>query len=64
MGESETEETAQDRREWQTIETKATTGETLYKILQTLIRKYGVRIEFCDKEHTGQKIIEVLNDDA
>jgi ERCC4-type nuclease len=49
---------------WQTIETKATTGETLYKILQTLIRKYGVRIEFCDKEHTGQKIIEVLNDDA
>lgn len=45
---------------WQTIETKATTGETLYKILKTLQRKYGVVFEFCMKEETGNKIIEIL----
>ena len=45
---------------WQTIKTKATTGETLYKILTTLQEKYGVRFEFCDKEETGKKIVEIL----
>ena len=45
---------------WQTIETKATTGETLYKILETLQRKYDVEFEFCAKEETGNKIIEIL----
>ncbi len=39
---------------------KATSGETLYKILSTIRRKYGVRFEFCDKRETGRRIIEIL----
>lgn len=49
---------------WQTVETKATTGETLYRILQTLTKKYGVRFEFCDKDETGHRIMEILTDDS
>jgi ERCC4-type nuclease len=49
---------------WQTITTKATSGETLYKILLTLSRKYGVRFEFCDKAETGRRIMEILKDDC
>ncbi len=49
---------------WQTVETKATTGEILYKILLTLTRKYGVRFEFCGKKETGERIMEILNDDG
>lgn len=48
---------------WQTVATKATSGETLYKILLTLARKYGVRFEFCDKGETGKRILEILQDD-
>lgn len=47
---------------WETQKTKAMTGETLYKILETISRKYDVRFVFCDKEHTGQRIMELLND--
>ena len=39
---------------------KATTGQTLYNILTTLQRKYGARFEFCTKEETGKRIIELL----
>ena len=49
---------------WQTVITKATSGETLYKILVTLNRKYGVRFEFCDKAETGRRIMEILKDDC
>jgi hypothetical protein len=49
---------------WQTVVTKATSGETLYKILVTLNRKYGVRFEFCDKAETGRRIMEILKDDC
>lgn len=45
---------------WQTIKTKATTGETLYKILTTLQEKYGCEFQFCTKEETGRKIVEIL----
>lgn len=45
---------------WETIETKATTGETLYKILCTQERKYGCRFLFCDKSETGSEIIRIL----
>ena len=45
------------------IETKATTGQTLYRILQTLQRKYDVDFEFCDKAETGRRIIEILSDE-
>lgn len=40
---------------------KATTGQTLYNILSTLERKYGARFEFCTKEETGQRIIDLLS---
>lgn len=46
---------------WQTFETKAMKGETLYKVLQTQQRKYGVKFEFCDKADTGKRIIEALS---
>lgn len=39
---------------------KATSGETLYNILSTLTRKYGVQFEFCNKEDTGKRIVELL----
>ena len=41
---------------------KATTGQTLYNILSTLQRKYGVHFEFCTKEQTGKRIIELLGE--
>ena len=42
---------------------KAVTGERLYKILQTLERKYGCKFVFCSKEETGKKIVEILSSD-
>lgn len=39
---------------------KATTGQTLYNILSTLKTKYGVKFEFCEKEETGKRIVELL----
>lgn len=45
---------------WQTVQTNAMKGDVLYKILTTLEEKYGVRFEFCDKEETGRKIVEIL----
>lgn len=49
---------------FRTVETKATTGETLYKILSTIKRKYGVEFLFCRKEETGRRIVEILSDDS
>ena len=45
---------------WQTVHTNAMKGDVLYKILTTLEEKYGVSFEFCDKEETGRKIVEIL----
>ena len=45
---------------WESIKTKATTGEILYKILNTFERKYNCEFLFCDKKDTGKKIIEIL----
>ena len=45
---------------WQTVHTNAMKGDVLYKILTTLQEKYGVRFEFCDKDDTGRKIVEIL----
>lgn len=39
---------------------KAITGEQLYKSLVTMQERYGVQFAFCDKRHTGKKIIELL----
>lgn len=48
---------------WKTIETNATTGETLFNILTTLKRKYGCEYQFCQKKDTGKRIIELLGGD-
>lgn len=48
---------------WQVVKTKATSGQTLYNILNTLNRKYGVEFQFCTKEETGQRIVEILSND-
>lgn len=49
---------------WQDVETKAMTGEVLYKILSTQEIKYGVRFLFCTKEETGKRIVEILSNDS
>ena len=40
----------------------AISGHRLFKILNTMKDKYGVRFEFCDKRSTGRRIVEILND--
>jgi len=45
---------------WKDVHTKATTGATLYKILNTIRRKYDVDFVFCDKNDTGKMIIDIL----
>ena len=48
----------------QTLKTKATTRETLYKILTTLQEKYGCEFQFCTEEETGKRILEILSNDT
>ena len=43
---------------------RATSGKGLYKSLCTIRDKYGVRFEFCDKHHTGERIMLLLGGDA
>lgn len=38
----------------------AVTGERLYKIMYAMQNKYGIEWQFCDKRHTGKRIIELL----
>ena len=45
---------------WQTVNTNAMKGDVLYKILTTLQEKYGCEFQFCTKEETGKRIIELL----
>ncbi|MCD8207436.1 MAG: ERCC4 domain-containing protein [Bacteroidales bacterium] len=47
---------------WIETETKATTGDTLFKILRTLERKYECEFRFCDKKETGNQIIRILSE--
>jgi hypothetical protein len=42
------------------VETKAMTGKTLAQVMRTQERKYGCKFMFCDKLHTGKRIIEIL----
>lgn len=37
-----------------------TSGEQLAKMMRTMSERYGIRWEFCDKQHTGKRIIELL----
>jgi hypothetical protein len=43
---------------------KATKGETLYKILNTIQSVYDVEFKFCTKGETGLKIIELLKENG
>lgn len=45
---------------WETIETKAMEGLTLYKVLKTQERKYGCQFAFCEKQNTGKEILRIL----
>lgn len=37
-----------------------TTGAQLFKTMVTMAERYGIRWEFCDKYHTGERIVELL----
>ena len=39
---------------------KATTGETLYKILSAMEQRHGCQFLFCGKEEAGAKIVKIL----
>lgn len=43
---------------------KAVDGGQLYKSLCTIRDRYGVRFEFCAKNDTGKKIVEILTEAA
>lgn len=45
---------------WKRVHVKTMHGDVLCKILMTLERKYGVQFLFCDKDETGDRIIEIL----
>lgn len=38
----------------------AMNGDVLARTMETQEQKYGIKYEFCDKEHTGERIIEIL----
>lgn len=43
---------------------KAVDGPQLYRSLKTIKDRYNVDFVFCTKEQTGQKIVEILNNDS
>lgn len=43
---------------------KAVDGSQLYRSLKTIKDRYNVDFAFCTKEQTGQKIVEILNNDS
>lgn len=45
------------------VSAKAVDGAQLYKSLCTMCDRYGVRFEFCAKNQTGAKIVEILSGD-
>lgn len=49
------------KREKYAISAKAVDGNQLYKSMLTMQERYGVRFEFCAKNETGKRIIEILS---
>ena len=49
------------KREKYFISQKAVDGQQLYKSLCTIRDRYGARFEFCNKQETGKRIIELLS---
>lgn len=54
--------TVNGKRVKDVISAKAVDGNQLYKSLCTIRDRYNVEFVFCQKEETGQKIIEILGD--
>lgn len=56
--------TLDDVRFWKNPRIKenpmAISGTRLWKILTTLSERYGVEFQFCDKQNTGKRIMEIL----
>ena len=44
------------------VSPKAVDGKQLYKSLCTIQDRYGARFEFCTKDQTGRRIMEILRD--
>lgn len=44
------------------VSSKAVDGDQLYKSLCTIRDRYNVRFEFCNKNDTGKRIVEILNE--
>lgn len=51
--------TVEDIKNWSSPHTKVR-GQILLKIMQTMVRKYGVRFIIVPKKDMGQKIIDLL----
>ena len=49
----------EDAKAWKNKRGKVS-GETLYKTLDTMVKRYGVRFEFCTPADSGQRILELL----
>ena len=42
----------------------AVSGDRLFKIMKAMENYYGIRWEFCNKQSTGRRIIELLGGDT
>lgn len=54
--------TVNGKKERYVASSKAVDGNQLYKPLCTIRDRYNVRFEFCEKNDTGKKIIELLSE--
>lgn len=54
--------TVNGKKERYVASSKAVDGNQLYKSLCTIRDRYNVRFEFCEKNDTGKKIIELLSE--
>lgn len=54
--------TVNGKKERYVASSKAVDGNQLYKSLRTIRDRYNVRFEFCEKNDTGKKIIELLSE--
>ena len=63
LGEENGVRTLEDVNKWSNprlrFSPKATTGETLYKILSAMEQRHGCRFLFCRKEEAGAKIVTI-----
>lgn len=55
----ETATSIEDAKHWKNKRGKVT-GETLFKTLDTFVKRYGVQFEFCREIDAGKKIKELL----